>query len=285
MKNFLRSDAFRRFLTGALIGVGWILPGVSGGVIAVSLGIYSRMINAVGNFLRAKKQNFFYLLPIAAGACIGIFLMSNLIEWLMTRWFNQVMYFFIGLVLGGIPALVREANGTSGFRKRYLFTFAFGLSVVLLLFFTETTSVAAAARVSIRPWHAILAGAFISIGTIIPGISTSFILIIFGVYEPLLSALNNLDIAVLLYTALGFAGMSLLSIKSIQLLFNRFPGYCLYCVLGFLIGSTCLAFPLPSRSFSLISEILLFGIGLYISLNMSRTRRVRRGRQGDGSLG
>jgi len=286
MKNFLRSDAFRRFLTGILIGAGWILPGVSGGVMAVSLGIYSKMINAVGNFLRAKKQNFFYLLPIAIGGCIGIFLVSNLIEWLMSRWFNQVMYFFIGLVLGGVPALIREANTSSGFRKRYLFTFVLGLSIVLLLFVSETTSITAEARTSIQPWHALLAGAFISVGTIIPGISTSFVLIIFGIYEPLLAALNDLNIGVLFYAGLGFAGMSLLSIKSIQLLFNRFPGYCLYCVLGFLIGSTCLAFPLPTLGLGLISELVLFALGLLISLLMSRSGQGNgQGSQGDGSSG
>ncbi|MGI6578014.1 MAG: DUF368 domain-containing protein [Eubacteriales bacterium] len=278
MKKILRSDSFRRFLTGVLIGVGWILPGVSGGVIAVSLGIYSKMINAVGNFLRAKKQNFLYLLPIAVGACVGIFLISNVVEWLMSKWFNQVMFFFIGLVLGGIPALLREANTSTGFRKRYLFTFALGLSIVLLLFVTETTNITAEAQTKIEPWHAILAGAFISIGTIIPGISTSFVLIIFGIYEPLLSALNNLDIGVLFYAGLGFAGMSLLSIKSIQLLINRFPGYCLYCVLGFLIGSTCLAFPIPTLDFSLFTEVALFALGLLISLKMGKAPR-----QGDAS--
>ena len=110
MKKMIKSDWFRRFLAGLIVGIGWILPGVSGGVIAVSLGIYSKMIDAVGSFLQAKKKNFLYLLPIGIGGCIGLFLVSNVLQWLMAEWYNDVVYFFIGLVIGGIPTLLREAN-------------------------------------------------------------------------------------------------------------------------------------------------------------------------------
>ena len=117
MKKMIKSDWFRRFLAGLIVGIGWILPGVSGGVIAVSLGIYSKMIDAVGGFLQAKKKNFLYLLPIGIGGCIGLFLVSNVLQWLMAEWYNDVVYFFIGLVIGGIPTLLREANSPQGFKN------------------------------------------------------------------------------------------------------------------------------------------------------------------------
>ena len=112
----IKSDWFRRFLAGLIVGIGWILPGVSGGVIAVSLGIYSKMIDAVGSFHR-QKENFLYLLPIGIGGCIGLFLVSNVLQWLMAEWYNDVVYFFIGLVIGGIPTLLREANSPQGFKN------------------------------------------------------------------------------------------------------------------------------------------------------------------------
>lgn len=271
MKELFDKSWLRRFFAGLIIGVGCILPGVSGGVMAVSLGIYSKMINAIGSFFRAKKENFLYLLPIGIGAGIGLLLVSNAVEWLMVRWENLVLFFFMGLVIGGIPSLIREANGSSGFKWKYLIAFAAGLALIVLLTVSEATEVAVAARTKILPWHALIAGAFISIGTIVPGISTSFVLILFGIYEPLLSALNNFQIDVLFFAGLGFGIMSLLSIKSIQLVFNRFPGYAYYCVLGFLAGSTYLAFPRLSLDFTLLIGILLFGTGLLISLLMGKS--------------
>lgn len=271
MKKMIKSDWFRRFLAGLIVGIGWILPGVSGGVIAVSLGIYSKMIDAVGSFLQAKKKNFLYLLPIGIGGCIGLFLVSNVLQWLMAEWYNDVVYFFIGLVIGGIPTLLREANSPQGFKKQYLIFFAIGLSIIVLLFASEATGATNVDSLQqLQPWHAILSGAILSIGTIIPGISTSFILLILGLYEPMLTALNSLNIPLLIYAAIGFAAMSLLSIKSIQLLFKRFPGYSYYCVLGFLVGSTFLAFPTPSWDAGLLIGVLLFAAGVFISLKMSK---------------
>ena len=86
----------------------------------------------------------------------------------------------------------------------------------------------------------------------------------------MLTALNSLNIPLLIYAAIGFAAMSLLSIKSIQLLFKRFPGYSYYCVLGFLVGSTFLAFPTPSWDAGLLIGVLLFAAGVFISLKMSK---------------
>jgi len=261
----------QRFFAGLLIGIGWILPGVSGGVIAVSLGIYSKMINAVGSFFRSKKENFIFLLPIGLGAGAGFLLVSNVLEWLMVRWEQLVLLFFMGLVIGGIPSFIKEANSKSGFKWKYLIAFAAGLALIILLTVTEATEVAVAARTKILPWHALIAGAFISIGTIVPGISTSFVLILFGIYEPLLSALNSFQIDILFFAGLGFGIMSLLSIKSIQILFNRFPGYAYYCVLGFLAGSTYLAFPRPSLDYTLLIGIILFAAGLVISFLMGKS--------------
>jgi putative membrane protein len=270
MKKVLNKDFVQRFFAGLLIGAACILPGVSGGVLAVSLGIYSRMINAIGSFFRAKKENFLFLLPIGIGVCIGLFIAGNAVEWLMLRWERLVLFLFMGLVIGGIPSLIREANDATGFRPKYLIAFATGLGLIILISISEAREVAAAARTKILPWHALLAGAFISIGTIVPGISTSFVLIALGIYEPLLSALTGFKTDVLFYAGLGFGITSLLSIKSIQLVFNRFPNYAYYCVLGFLIGSTCLAFPRPSLDYTLPIGILLFIAGLLVTLKTGK---------------
>ena len=104
---------------GVVIGIGGVLPGVSGGVMAVSLGLYKPMIDALAGFFKAPKKNFLFLLPVGLGAGLGFLLGAVVLSKLMRRWYVEVMWLFLGLVAGGIPSFLHEAN-ERGFKKRYL---------------------------------------------------------------------------------------------------------------------------------------------------------------------
>ena len=104
---------------GAVIGIGGVLPGVSGGVMAVSLGIYKPMIDALAGFFKSPRKNCLFLLPIGIGAVVGFLLGAVALSGLMERWYTQVMWLFLGLVAGGIPSFIKEAN-ERGFKWRYL---------------------------------------------------------------------------------------------------------------------------------------------------------------------
>ena len=121
-----------RLLKGAIIGIAAILPGASGGVLAVSMGVYRPVIDAVVGFFKAVKRNALFLLPLGLGGVVGLLATSRLVEWLMANWRMPVMYALIGLVLGGVPSFMKEAN-QHGFKKRYLFGTAFGIVLILSL--------------------------------------------------------------------------------------------------------------------------------------------------------
>lgn len=112
MQDKAKNNFLKRIISGFFIGLGAILPGVSGGILALSLGIYRDMINAVSSFFKHMKINFLFLLPIAIGAGLGVLSASFAVEWLMNNWFIPVMFIFSGFVLGGVfpPLSKMEQN-------------------------------------------------------------------------------------------------------------------------------------------------------------------------------
>lgn len=230
-----------RLLKGAIIGIAAILPGASGGVLAVSMGVYRPVIDAVVGFFKAVKRNALFLLPLGLGGVVGLLATSRLVEWLMANWRMPVMYALIGLVLGGVPSFMKEAN-QHGFKKRYLFGTAFGI-VLILLFAAGDKLITGGQAWPFNGWTAALAGVLIAFGTVIPGISTSFILMYMGLYEPLLSALNSFNIPAMACVAAGAGVTVLATITLVKRMFDRHHGYAYYAVLGLLAGSIVLIFP------------------------------------------
>jgi putative membrane protein len=100
------------FFIGILIGCGAILPGISAGVFCVIFGIYEKLINSITSLLKFKdfKKNFMFLLPIVLGCFIGIVLFGNIIKILFTKFENEARFIFLGLILGTIPSLFKQAS-------------------------------------------------------------------------------------------------------------------------------------------------------------------------------
>lgn len=122
-----------------------------------------------------------------------------------------------------------------------------------------------AAFVSLSPIQAVICGAVVAFGTVIPGISSSFILLSFNLYTPMLSAFNSFEMLTLLFFALGFAISGLVFVRIVKKLFDAFPGYSYFAVLGFLIGSVAIIFPMPPLSLWHILYAALFAIGFLSS--------------------
>lgn len=264
-KNFLKKS-----LAGLWMGIGCITPGVSGGVIAVAMGLYRDMIGAISHIFKTPRKSIRFLLPIGIGLVIGVLITSQLLEWLLLRWPNQVLLFFMGLVAGGVPAVVHEANQSGGFQPRYLWALAAGIALLVgfgLLFNGNTPP---GATLAIQPVTAMLCGGIVALGFIIPGISTSFILLYLGLYDSLLAALNHLDFTTLIFIGLGFAVVALLTIKVVEMVFNRFQAYAYYCVLGFACASMGLVFPPLDSGWMLALDAILVLIGAAVSYGSTR---------------
>ena len=256
MEKERRNSFFMRLLKGVIIGITAILPGASGSLIAVAMGVYRPVIDAVVGFFKAVRKNIAFLLPLGIGGVIGLFLTSRLVEWLILNWHTPLMYILIGLVLGGVPSLMKEAN-QFGFKKRYLWGTLFGIALIFLFAAGEKLFVAGGVW-SFNGWTAMLAGAVIALGMVLPGISTSFILMYMGLYEPLLAALNRFNIPMMICAGIG-AGLTVLATVSlVKRMFDRHHGYAYYAVLGLLAGSVVLIFPGFSWSWAQLFYLVLF---------------------------
>jgi len=235
-------DLIKRYFLGLAIGVAAITPGFSAGVIAAAAGLYEPVIHALVRFAKEYRKSISLLFPLGLGAGSGVLLFSRVMERLMLTAKFQVIYVFIGLVAGSIPALFKEAN-RRGFRKSFVWAvvIAFGLVLGtghLLAWFPQQT---AAREIDVAT--ALLAGAILAFGTIIPGISSSLIFMCLGLYEKLLAAFTGFDLRVLTLMAVGFGITALLILKLVDLLFQRYRGFAYYGVIGFLFGSMVMIFP------------------------------------------
>lgn len=251
---------FKRFGAGAVIGVGSIVPGVSGGVMAVALGLYERILDSITRFFRSPRQNALFLLPLGLGAGVGILAFSSVVAWFMSNYGDQILFLFIGFVVGEIPSLIRKAN-SQGFRASLLLSFVFGLAMILLPARLELLVPATQSEGMIDFGMGLLCGFILAVGTIVPGMSTSFILMYLGTYESILHAISTLNFVVLFPVGIGFILGALAIIKVVDYLFKRFRAYAYYAVLGLLIGSIILILPPIKLSFMLVINILLFALG------------------------
>lgn len=243
---------FKKVILGFVVGTAAIIPGLSGGVLAAILGIYEPIMAALSGFFKNFKKNALFLLPYALGGVAGFVLLGGIIDFLMEYAETQVLFLFAGLVIGGFPALIREAN-KEGFKIHYLFVAA--VAFFFMLSFGEILG-----NPPKTPFlKYLLGGTIYSFGSIIPGISASFILINMGIYREILSSLFMPQ--VILPFFLGFIITSIILIKGINYLFKRFHSYSYYCVLGLLLASIITALPAISNPLIdipvLISGILL----------------------------
>ena len=256
-ENIFHADFVKKILMGFVIGIACITPGLSAGVIAAAAGLYEPAIHAIVNIKKEFRKSVIFLLPLGIGAVIGVLLFSKVMKELMINAEFIVLYIFLGLVAGSIPALVKEAN-SNGFRKRYLWALVIAFVFVICVERNVTWLPNQTSTTQLNIVTPIICGAILAFGTIVPGISSSFILMRIGMYEILLTAIADIDIKILVMAAIGFGVTALVIIKLVDILFSRFRGFAYYAVMGFLIGSMVMIFPGFRTGFDLAVDILLF---------------------------
>lgn len=253
-----------RLVCGVVMGVGGVLPGVSGGILAISLGVYEKMMLAIGNFFHDMKANFRYLFPLVIGGGIGILLTSNVLSIVIQRYEAQMLALFAGLVLGSLPELYSEVkHGTEKIGWKHIVAAVCGLAFVLAFALGESNVSGNAEVRALTVPGALAAGAVLSVGTVIPGISSSFILVYMGLYPAVIAAIASvLDFAslasggisaavaklsgsivpLMLMTA-AFAVVSLIIIKFVNRALKRHHALSYAAVIGFVVGSVLLVAP------------------------------------------
>lgn len=236
---------FSKILAGFVIGAGAIIPGLSGGILAVSMGIYQSTIEAVTGFFKAPKKNFKFLLPLGIGGVIGLVIFMFLIDSLFANYQTEVVCLFMGLVIGSIPSFLKEANDGEPFQKsNWLYIaigFAFAFTLVLLGFFTGNAQVGASRELT--PLLAALCGGIIMLGVVMPGVSTSFILINMNVYKSFMEVFTNFfsdpgrNFVLAIFVLIGILAVSIPMLLLVRKVLEKFHRQSFYVLFGILLAT------------------------------------------------
>ncbi len=199
-------EYINELLKGVIIGVANILPGISGGMLAITMGVYDTIIHAVTRLFKEPVKSIRILLPYGIGAVTGIIFLSLAFEYLFHTYPLQTKMAFLGLIVGGLPSLFQKSfTNDWEDRKKGIFTAGLSLSIVLLITFMAESVIASghsgegmnmafgAEYLSSGRYWAVslfLIGLTAAATMVVPGVSGSMIMMMLGVYEPLLQTNN-----------------------------------------------------------------------------------------------
>ena len=241
---------------GFIMGIANIIPGVSGGTLALILGIYEDFIGAISHFFSNFKKNIKFLAPIAIGILLAVATLSRVIDYSFNHFPIPTSLFFVGLVLGGIPMLYSKVKGTKETKKisSYII-FLITFSIVMIMacsdfIFGEGTAV----NLNILGYVLLfLVGVVAAATMVIPGVSGSLVLMLLGYYYPVIAvikeftSLKNIGSNILILGMFGsgiLVGIVLIS-KLIEFLFKKYETKTYFGVLGFIVASV-LAIPIST---------------------------------------
>lgn len=233
---------FSLFLKGMAMGAADVVPGVSGGTIAFITGIYEELVNALksadwealkmlfsGKFQAAWLHiNGSFLLVLFSGILTSIFSMANLVSWLLEQHPKILWAYFFGLILASVVMLAQQVN-----LRKWPHFVALLVGAGLAFELTRMTAIS----ISPSGWVIAACGALAICAMILPGISGSFILLLLGMYEPILTAVKSFDLQTLSLFALGCATGLMSFSRLLSWLLNRYHQLTLAVLTGFIVGS------------------------------------------------
>lgn len=237
MNNKLKSN-LAIILKGFVIGSSMSVPGVSGGTMAILLGIYDKLIGSISNFLKDLKGNVIFLMKFCIGAAAGIGSLAFVIKWLLERFPLPVSFFFLGAVIGGIPALYKKTK-ESRMRISSVVYFLIGLIVVIAIGFLPVGNFDISSGSGFLHYLMVLGtGIIIALALVLPGISTSHMLLVLGMYDAMLIAITELNLFYIAIVGISTVVGIFLITKPIEWTLNKFPHQTYCMIIGFVLGST-----------------------------------------------
>ena len=239
-------------LQGALIGLGSVLPGISGGVLSVVFGIYKPLMELLANPFGRLKTHVPRLLPYIAGAAIGFMGVANLLAFVLEKYPAPSVCLFVGLIAGMLPSLWREAGGQGRSKGSYYsLTMAMAL-VFALLIWLNTSSIV------ITPnfiWY-LFCGFCLALSVIAPGMSFSTLLMPLGLYTPFVDGIGHLSMEVLIPAGIGGLITIICLSRAVNMLFDKYYSLAFHAILGIVIAATVMIIPFESFTVSLTSALI-----------------------------
>ncbi|PKM40623.1 MAG: DUF368 domain-containing protein [Firmicutes bacterium HGW-Firmicutes-9] len=240
-----------RVVQGAIIGAGAILPGISGGVLCVVFGIYRPMMAVLAHPFKNIRKYWKMFIPIAIGWAAGFVGLAGAIAKLLSLNAAVIVSLFVGLIAGTFPGLLREGAKNGKTKGMYI---ALAISTIALLAFFYALKFSTSTTVTPSFGWYIFCGALWGISLIVPGMSSSSLLMFLGLYQPMSEGISTFDMGVLVPFAIGIIGTVMLLARLVNHLFDKHYGIAFYCVVGFVIASTI---PIIPVSFTGWGEALL----------------------------
>lgn len=248
-----------RLLKGVAVGIGFILPGLSGGVLAVIFKIYDPLIKFLANPFKHFVRQFRYFLPVGIGGIIGIVLFSILVAAAFGRYEAAFVCLFIGFVIGTFPSLWRQAGQKGRSTKHWV------VLVVSAAFIFALMLVGGGMNLNVPPsipvWLG--SGALIGLGVIVPGMSPSNFLIYFGLYDKMAEGIKDFDPTVFIPLFIGLALCVVLFAKAANWAFDTHYAGMYHFILGMVAGSSLAIFPTVVFAPEAIAKAGL-GLGAFI---------------------
>lgn len=230
----------KNILIGAIIGLANIIPGVSGGTMAVVLNVYDRLIGAISNIKKSFRKNGMFLAALVIGAALAILLFSRVIAYFLDNFYMITNFFFIGIIVGSIPMVYKRAT-EERFKPMHMLACAATLAIMLFTVYFIPVSGETGAIITTISLASFVKLFFVSIISaicmIIPGISGSFVMLLFGTYETVTTAISDFNIIILIPVGAGSLFGILLGSKVIEFVLKKFPQATYFAILGFMLGS------------------------------------------------
>lgn len=263
---------WKNIYRGIIMGASDVIPGVSGGTIAVLLGIYDRLIAAInGIFTKDWKKHFNFLFPLGLGVALSIFSLSHLIKWLLAYHAGPTYFFFLGLILGVLPYLFHVSEAKTTFKLGHVFLLIISAILLSQLSLDVDKGAIIESFSTMTYIFLFISGCLASAAMILPGISGSFILVVLGVFPTVIAAVSDLNIKILLIVGTGiFFGIITMS-KLIHFFFQRYRTATFAIIIGLVIGSIFVIFPgWPTGVKAFVTTVMTFGFGLLAAYTLGK---------------
>ncbi|HDE7687908.1 TPA: DUF368 domain-containing protein [Staphylococcus aureus] len=268
-------------LKGFAMGTSDLVPGVSGGTIALLLGIYNQFIASIsGIFSRRFWPSFTFLIPIIIGMLLAMGSLSNLFNYLLSQHHIPTMFFFGGLIIGIVPYLLKISNYKTSFTTKHYMMVIAGIAILIVITLMNNGDKHAGETLTLSTGLIIkyfIAGMCASSAMLLPGISGSFMLLVFGVYGTVMLAisefvkLNFAGLPILLAVGFGVLAGFIISSKIIQYFLTHHKLMTFALIIGFVVGSLFAVFPgLPTNIVMWFVSLIVFIIGFIVSLTLGR---------------
>ena len=264
----------RQLINGVFLGSTLLAPGLSVATIAMVIGIYQQLINTINDFFSRKwKQSLYFLVPMAIGAVVALFITGRLFSWADESYPYELSFLFLGLIAGSIPILIKSSKATTSFKlKHTIVLFVMALLVASIAFIGYEEVYATATTLDATLIMRLLFAGFVGAAAmLLPGLSAALLLLILGVHPLLSHAISNLNITIIGITLIGSLVGLVIGSRIIKYVLEKHNTMTNAVSIGMVIGSIIVVFPgVPRGMTKILTCLVMLILGVLISVLLEK---------------